>query len=89
MSNDKRKYVFSVEGEDAITEGYGTGFYVEDGHLVIEDNGDRVAAFAPGRWIEVTRRRPELSELAEELGREASRVAEDLFEQLGINTKEN
>lgn len=89
MSNTKQMYVFSVETEDAITEGQGTGFYVEGGHLVIEDNGDRVAAFAPGRWIEVTRRRPEVSELAEQVGREAARVADELFGQLGISTKEN
>lgn len=89
MSNTKQTYMYSVETDDAITESQGTGFHIENGHLVIEDNGARVAAFAPGRWIEVTRRRPEVSELAEQVGREAARVADDLFEQLGINTKEN
>ena len=89
MSNTNQQYMYAVETEDAIDEYQGTGFHIESGHLVIEDNGDRVAAFAPGRWWDVARRPLEVSEVAAEVGRVCAHAADELFGQLGINTKEN
>ena len=89
MSSTKQVFVYAVETEDAIDEHQGTGFHIESGHLVIEDNGASVAAFAPGRWWDVARRPLAVSELAAEAGRVVAEAADELFGQLGINTKEN
>lgn len=84
MSNPKQQYMFVVETDHHSSEVLGTGFHIENGHLVIQDGGAPVAGFAPGRWIEVIRRRPVVSELAAEVGRVAAQAAHDLFDQLGI-----
>lgn len=89
MSNTKKTYTFAVATSTGTKEVEGTGAHIESGHLVIEDSAQSVAMFAPTDWHEVIRRGPSVSEMAAEVGRVAAHAADELFGQLGINTKEN
>ena len=53
MSNNDSTSTYRVEVPETYVDVKGTGFHLDAGHLLIEDNTENVAAFSPGQWLAV------------------------------------
>ena len=51
MSNNVRTY--GVDGGGIRHQVEGTGFYIENSHLIVQDGTTEIAAFAAGTWLSI------------------------------------